>query len=113
MIVFYILRSEEMSSIFADNLDYLRGKAKETTSGHGGSFHPNIWMIFANYLGSDVEYRRKQNSAAEVIFRLDAYIRWLGQVSLFVYVIIHCHVLIIIRLLVFIIGKLCSRLSRV
>ena len=35
------------------------------------------------------------------------------QVSLSVYVIIHCNVLIIIRLLVFIIGKLCSRLSRV
>ena len=35
------------------------------------------------------------------------------RVSLFVYVIIHCNVLIIIRLLVFIIGKLCSRLSRV
>ena len=35
------------------------------------------------------------------------------QVSLSVYVIIHCDVLIIIRLLVFIIGKLCSRLSRV
>ena len=35
------------------------------------------------------------------------------RVSLFVFVIIHCDVLIIIRLLVFIIGKLCSRLSRV
>ena len=31
-----------MSSIFADNLDYLRRKAKETASGRGGSFHPNI-----------------------------------------------------------------------
>ena len=29
------------------------------------------------------------------------------------FVIIHCDVLIIIRLLVFIIGKLCSRLSRI
>ena len=67
-----------MSSIFADNLEYLRRKAKETTSGHGGSFHPNIWIIFANYLGSDVEYWRKQNSKAEVIFRLDAYIKSLG-----------------------------------
>ena len=35
------------------------------------------------------------------------------RISLFVYVIIHCDVLIIIRLLVFIIGKICSRLSRV
>ena len=51
---------------------------QETISGHGGSFHPNIWIIFANYLRSDVEYRRKQSSKAEVIFRLDAYIRWLG-----------------------------------
>ena len=64
-----------MSSILADSLDYLRRKAKETTSGHGGSFHPNICIIFANYLRSDVEYRRKQNSEVEVIFRLDAYIR--------------------------------------
>ena len=64
-----------MSSIFADNLDYLRRKAKEIISGHGGNFHPNIWIIFANCLGSDVEYRQKQNSKAEVIFRLDAYIR--------------------------------------
>ena len=101
-----------MSSIFADNLDYFLQKAKETTSGHGGSFHPNIWIIFANYLRSDVKYRRKQNSKAEVIFGLDVYIRWLGGYLYFVYVIIHCDVLIIIRLLVFIIGKLCSRLSR-
>ena len=68
-----------MSSIFADNLVYLGRKEKETTSGHGGSFHPNIWIIFANCLLSDVEYRRKQNSAAEVIFRLDAYIRLLNR----------------------------------
>ena len=67
-----------MSSIFADNLDYLGRKTKETTSGHRGNFHPNIWIIFAHYLRSDVEYRRKQNSKAEVIFRLDAYISWLG-----------------------------------
>ena len=60
-----------MSSIFADNLDYLRRKAKETTSCHGRSFHPNILIIFANYLRSDMEYRRKQNTKAEVIFRLD------------------------------------------
>ena len=63
-----------MSSIYADYLDYLRGKAKETTSGQGGIFHLNISIIFANYLRTDVEYRRKQNSKAEVIFRLDAYI---------------------------------------
>ena len=29
VIMFYILRLEGMSSIFADNLDYLRWKAKE------------------------------------------------------------------------------------
>ena len=63
-----------MSSIFADILNYLRQTAKETTSGHGGNFHPNIWIIFTNYLRSDVEYRQKQNSKAEMIFRLDVYI---------------------------------------
>ena len=64
-----------MSSIFADNLNYLRRKAKETISGHGGSFYPNIGIIFANYLRSNADYRRKQNSKVDVIFRLDAYIR--------------------------------------
>ena len=48
-----------MFKIFTDNFDCLRWKAKESTSGHGGSFLPSIQIIFANYLRSDVEYRRK------------------------------------------------------
>ena len=41
IILFCILRLEDMST---DNLDYLRWKVKEITSGHGGSFmekYPN------------------------------------------------------------------------
>ena len=37
-----------MSFIFDDNLDYLPPKAKETTSGHGGSFHPNTVQAIRN-----------------------------------------------------------------
>ena len=56
-----ILHSEikDMFTIFTGNLDCLRWKTKETTSGHGGSFLLSIQIIFANCLRSDVDYRRK------------------------------------------------------
>ena len=53
------MRSEDMSTIFTNNLDYSRWKAKETTSGHGRSFLPSIRKSFAKYLRFYVEYRRK------------------------------------------------------